>query len=461
MKLLMVSLGCDKNLTNTEEMMGLLAKEGYSFTDDEDEAEIIVVNTCCFIGDAKEESVNTILQMAEHKQSNGGKCKVLAVCGCLAQRYAEEIRKEIEEVDVVIGTSAYENIAKAIADVLGEASENEKDSEGESVLKDGMYLRDISYLPDVKTERLITTGGHYAYLKIAEGCDKHCTYCIIPKLRGSYRSVPMERIIEEAKTLAENGVKELILVAQETTLYGVDLYGKKTLPELLSKLNAIEGISWIRLLYAYPEEITDEIIEAIAVNEKVCHYIDMPIQSGSDPVLKRMGRRTSVEDIKNVVSKLRNRISDICIRTTLITGFPGETEEDHENTMNFVDEMCFDRLGVFTYSLEEDTPAYSLPNQIDEEVKKARRDDVMELQQEIVFDENEAMIGEELDAFIEGQVADQEAYVARTYKDAPGVDSYVFIETSRSLMSGDIVKVRITGANEYDLIGELADEFTE
>ena len=456
MKLLMVSLGCDKNLTNTEEMMGLLDKEGYSFTDDEEEAEIIVINTCCFIGDAKEESVNTILQMAEHKQSNGGNCKVLAVCGCLAQRYASEIREEIEEVDVVIGTSAYEDIVSAINTVL---DNNKTDSDSNEA--DGIYLRDTNYLPDVKAKRLVTTGGHYAYLKIAEGCNKHCTYCIIPKLRGSYRSVPMEKLIEEAKSLALGGVKELILVAQETTVYGVDLYGEKKLPELLNKLNEIDGISWIRLLYAYPEEITDEIIEAIAVNDKVCNYIDMPVQSGSDSVLKKMGRHTTAEDISEIVAKLRTRIPDICIRTTLISGFPGETEKEHEETVNFVDKMQFNRLGVFTYSAEEDTPAFSFENQVDESIKEERKEELMLLQQDIVFDENESLIGLELEAFIEGQVAGQDVYVARTYRDAPGIDSFVFIETTRSLMSGDIVKVIITGANEYDLIGELADEFTE
>ena len=449
MKLLMISLGCDKNLTNTEEMMGLFDKEGYSFTDNEEEAEIIVINTCCFIGDAKEESVNTILQMAEYKHTNGGKCRVLAVCGCLAQRYASEIREEISEVDVVVGTSAYEDIVKAIENVLN--SQN----------GDGIYLKDIGYLPNVKTERLVTTGGHYAYLKIAEGCDKHCTYCIIPRLRGTYRSVPMERIIEEARSLASKGVKELILVAQETTLYGVDLYGEKKLPELLAKLNEIEDISWIRLLYAYPEEITDEIIEAIAVNDKVCKYIDMPVQSGTDSVLKRMGRLTTAEDIKNTVEKLRNRIPDICIRTTLISGFPGETEEDHEETMQFVNDVEFDRLGVFPYSREEDTPAASLEEQIDEEVKASRRDEIMELQQEIVFEKNEALVGKVLTAFVEGKVSDDDAYVARTYMDAPGVDGYIFIQTERSLMSGDIVEVKVTSAYEYDLIGELVDEFTE
>ena len=361
MKLLMISLGCDKNLTNTEEMMGLFAKEGYTFTDDENEAEIIVINTCCFIGDAKEESINTILEMANLKTSNGGKCKVLAVCGCLAQRYAAQIKEEISEVDVIVGTSAYEDITKAIKNAL--------DKKGESI-----YIKDICHLPVVESERILTTGGHYAYLKIAEGCNKHCTYCIIPKLRGTYRSVPMENLIKEAKALSLKGVKELILVAQETTLYGVDLYGEKKLPELLKELNAIEGIKWIRLLYAYPEEITDEIIDAIKENEKVCNYIDMPIQSGSDEILKRMGRKTSVSDIKNTVRKLREKIPDICIRTTIITGFPGETDDNHEETLDFIDEMEFDRLGVFTYSREEDTPAYSFSDQIDDETSNKRKE---------------------------------------------------------------------------------------
>lgn len=442
MKLLMISLGCDKNLTNTEEMMGLFAKAGYSFTDDESEAEVIIVNSCCFIGDAKEESINTILQMAEFKEPLGGKCKILAVCGCLAQRYSEEIKKEIPEVDVIVGTSAYEDVVKAIDNAL-ESKETQ------------ICLKDISYLPNVDTERLLSTGGHYAYLKIAEGCDKHCTYCIIPSLRGRYRSVPMEKLIKEAESLAAGGVKELILVAQETTLYGVDIYGEKKLHELLRKLNEVDGIKWIRLLYAYPEEITDDLIEAIAECDKVCHYIDMPIQSGSDNILKRMGRRTTASDIKAIVKRLRDRIPDICIRTTLIAGFPGETEEEHEETLAFVNEMEFERLGVFPYSQEEDTPAGKLDCQIDDEVKEARKEEIMLLQQEIVFEENDELVGRVLEAFVEGQVYGHDAFVARTYRDAPGIDSYIFIEGASSLMSGDIVEVRVTGANEYDLIGEL------
>ena len=445
MQLLFVSLGCDKNLTNTEEMMGLLSKEGYQFTDNEEEADVIIINTCCFIGDAKEESVNTILQMAEQKTEKGGKCRALVVCGCLAQRYSEEIKTEIPEVDAVIGTSAYEDIITAVNNAL---AKNGKSS----------FITDINYLPNVETDRLVTTGGHYAYLKIAEGCNKHCTYCIIPKLRGTYRSVPMEKLIKEAKRLGSIGVKELILVAQETTLYGVDLYGEKTLPKLLDELSKVDGIEWIRLLYAYPEEITDEIIAAIRDNDKVCNYIDMPIQSGSDAVLKRMGRLTDTKSIKATVEKLRKEIPDICIRTTLISGFPGETDDDHDLTMQFVDEMEFDRLGVFPYSREEDTPAAKFPQQVNDAYKETRRAEIMELQQEIAFAKNEDMVGQVVTAFIEGRVVEDNAYVARTYKDAPGIDGFLFINNcTRDFMSGDMVKVRITGAYEYDLIGELEE----
>lgn len=442
MKLLMISLGCDKNLVDSEVMMGALYKEGFTFTDDENEAEVIIVNTCCFIGDAKEESVNTILEMAEHKVDNGGKCKALIVCGCLAQRYADEMRDEIPEVDAVIGTSAIDEIVDAVNVAL---SGNEK-----PIIRKG-----LDRLPILKSKRLVTTGGYYAYLKIAEGCNKRCTYCIIPSLRGSYRSFPMETLYEEAKNLVESGVKELILVAQETTLYGIDLYGKKSLPELINKLSSIDGIEWIRILYAYPEEIDDELIDTIASNDKVCHYIDMPIQSGSDEVLKRMGRRTNVAELTEKIEKLRKKIPDICIRTTLISGFPGETEENHEETLSFVDEIEFDRLGVFPYSQEEDTPAALFENQVDEEIKENRRDEIMELQQEIVFSKTENMIGRELTAFVEGQVVGEDVYAARTYMDAPGVDGMLFIQTGASLMSGDFVKVRVTASNEYDLIGEL------
>lgn len=442
MKLLMVSLGCDKNLVDSENMMGLIANKGFSFTDDEKEADVIVINTCCFIGDAKEESVNTILQMAENKVEKGGNCKALVVCGCLAQRYFDEMKVEIPEVDAIIGTNSTDKIVEAIEGVL---NNNNSDS---------LYIEELKGIPQFKTDRLVTTGGHYAYLKIAEGCDKHCTYCIIPKLRGAYRSVPMEQLITEAEKLAENGVKELILVAQETTLYGVDLYGKKSLPELLTKLSAIDGIKWIRILYAYPEEITDELIDTIAKLDKVCNYIDMPIQHASDNILKKMGRLTSKEDIESIVEKLRSKIPDITIRTTLITGFPTETEADHEIMMQFVNDCEFDRLGVFTYSLEEDTAAANFEEQIDEEIKIERRNAVMELQQEIVFERNEKMTGRELDVFIEGKLPEDNIYVGRTYMDAPGVDGLIFVKSPYELISGDIVKAKVTGASEYDLIGE-------
>lgn len=445
MKLLFVSLGCDKNLVDTEVMLGLLKKDGFSFTEEEAEAEVIVINTCCFINDAKEESVNTILEMAEYKKY--GACQALVVAGCLAQRYQQEILEEIPEVDAVVGTSSYAEIAEVIKETLA----------GKQIMK----LEDLSLLPKTGTERVITTGGYYAYLKIAEGCDKCCTYCIIPKIRGSYRSVPMEELVRQAEELAAYGVKELILVAQETTLYGVDLYGKKTLPELLKKLCRIEGIRWIRIQYCYPEEITDELIEVMKDEKKICHYLDLPVQHANDEILKRMGRRTNKEQLKAIVHKLRREIPDIALRTTLISGFPGETKEQHEELMEFVDEMEFDRLGVFAYSPEEDTPAASMPDQVEEEVKEARRAEIMELQQEICFDQAEDMTGRELFVMIEGKVADENVYVARTYRDAPNVDGYLFVNTGELLMSGDFVWVKVTGALEYDLIGEIANEFAK
>ena len=439
MNLLFISLGCDKNLVDSEVMLGLLAKEGYQMVDDEQEADVIVINTCCFIHDAKEESIQTILEMAQYKEE--GRLKALIVTGCLAQRYQQEILDEIPEVDAVLGTTAYTEIARAIEEAL----------EG----KGKVTTEDLNALPLTDPHRIVTTGGHYAYLKIAEGCGKHCTYCIIPKLRGDYRSVPMERLIAEAKDLAEQGVRELILVAQETTLYGKDLYGEKSLYRLLKELCRIDGIRWIRILYCYPEEIDDPLIQVIKEEKKICHYLDLPIQHASDEVLRRMGRRTSKEQLKTVIGKLRKEIPDICLRTTLITGFPGETKEQHEELMEFVDEMEFDRLGVFTYSPEEDTPAAEMPDQIPEEIKEERQAELMELQQDIAFDAAENMIGKEVLVMIEGKVADENAYVGRTYKDAPGVDGLIFINTEEELMSGDFAKVKVTGALEYDLIGEL------
>ena len=440
-KILFVSLGCDKNLVDSEVMLGILAGRGFEMTDLEEEADIIIINTCCFINDAKEESVNTILEMAEYKTS--GSCKALIVTGCLAQRYQKEILDEIPEVDAVIGTSSYDEILDAVDQALA----------GKHFLE----FADLDRLPVVKTGRILTTGGHYAHLKIAEGCNKHCTYCIIPKIRGNYRSVPMEQLVTEAAALAEQGAKELILVAQETTLYGVDLYGKKSLHLLLEKLCQIKGIRWIRILYCYPEELYDELIQTMKREPKVCHYLDMPIQHANNEILKRMGRRTSKEQLKEKISLLRREIPDIMLRTTLISGFPGETEEQHEELMDFVDEMEFDRLGVFAYSPEENTPAASMPDQISEEVKEARRDEILELQQEIAFEKAADMVGREFYVMVEGKVADEPAYVARTYGDAPDIDGYLFINTGEVLLSGDFVKVRVTGSAEYDLIGEIAE----
>ncbi len=442
MKIFCVSLGCDKNLVDTEMMLGLLNKDGYTFTDDEHEADVVVVNTCCFIGDAKEESVNTILEMAELKKE--GRCKALIVTGCMAQRYKQEILDEIPEVDGILGTSTYDEISNVLKKVLGGSRES--------------CFHDLNALPRVEVPRVVTTGGYYAFLKIAEGCDKRCTYCIIPDLRGSYRSVPMERLIEEAKQLASQGVKELILVAQETTLYGIDLYKKKSLPKLLHELCKVPGIQWIRIQYCYPEEITQELIETIRDEEKVCNYLDIPIQHASDRILKRMGRRTNQKQLREMIASLRSQIPDIALRTTLISGFPGETEEDQEEVMQFVDEMEFERLGVFAYSQEEDTPAAEFPDQIPQELKEERRDEIMELQQEISYEKSQSMIGRVLEVMIEGKVADENAYVGRTYMDAPGVDGLIFINTDLDLMSGDFVRAKVTGALEYDLIGEICDE---
>lgn len=439
MKILFISLGCDKNLVDTEVMLGLLASRGYGMTDDETQADVIVINTCCFIHDAKEESIQNILEMAEYKKQ--GRIKALIVTGCLAQRYRQEIIDEIPEVDEVLGTTAYDKILDAVDAAL--AGEHE------------VILSELDALPLPDTKRLVTTGGHFAYLKIAEGCDKHCTYCIIPKIRGNFRSVPMEHLLKEAQELADQGVKELILVAQETTLYGKDLYGKKSLHVLLKELCKIPGIRWIRILYCYPEEITDELIQVMKEEPKICHYLDLPIQHANDTILGRMGRRTSKQELVDIIGKLRSEIPDICLRTTLITGFPGETKEQHEELMEFVDEMEFDRLGVFTYSPEEDTPAAEMPDQIDEEEKLDRQAELMELQQEIAFDNAEDMVGREVLVMIEGKVADENAYVGRTYRDAPNVDGLIFINTDEELLSGDFAKVKVTGAVDYDLIGEL------
>lgn len=450
MKILYISLGCDKNLVDSEVMLALIKNRGFELTDDEYEAELIIINTCTFINDAKEESINTILEMAQYKEF--GKLKGLIVTGCLAQRYKEEIFAEMPEVDAIVGTTSYDQINSVIDEVL----------EGNKSIKMG----DLQNLSDTSIGRVNTTGGYYSYLKIAEGCDKHCTYCIIPKVRGNYRSVAMEKLIKEATDLVANGVRELILVAQETTLYGLDLYGEKSLPKLLKELCKIEGLEWIRLLYAYPEEITDELIQVIKEEDKICNYIDMPIQHASDNILRRMGRRTNKQELVDIINKLRANIPDISIRTTLITGFPGETESDHEELLDFVEKMKFDRLGVFTYSKEEDTPAASMNDQISEEVKEERQDQIMLLQQDIAFDQGESMVGRKLKVIVEGKLPDDEAldysegeaksiYICRTYKDAPGVDGYIFVPSSGELISGDFIDVEVTGAKDYDLIGSI------
>jgi len=442
MKILFISLGCDKNLADTEMMLGVLMGKGYSFTDDEAEADIVIVNTCCFIGDAKEESINTLLEMAELKDS--GQVKALIAAGCLAQRYREEIQKEIPQVDAIVGTTAIGEIAEVLEEVLVGRGRN--------------HYQDLNAAPFCFRDRVVTTGGHFAYLKIAEGCNKHCTYCIIPRVRGNYRSVPMEELAAQAQALAEKGVKELILVAQETTLYGVDLYGEKSLPRLIHRLAQISGICWIRIMYCYPEEITEELIETIASEPKVCHYLDIPIQHAADSVLRRMGRRTGKEELRRRIGELRERIPDICLRTTLISGFPGETQEDFEELYRFVNEMEFDRLGVFPYSQEEDTIAAKMPDQIDEAVKEFRRDELMELQQAISFEKARDMVGRVLTVMVEGKVADEDVYVTRTYRDAPNVDGYLFLNASGNLMTGDFVRALVTDSNEYDLTGEIFHE---
>ncbi|HIS48569.1 MAG TPA: 30S ribosomal protein S12 methylthiotransferase RimO [Candidatus Scybalocola faecigallinarum] len=442
MNIYFVSLGCDKNLVDSEVMLGMLAKEGYTLTDDETQADIIVVNTCSFIHDAKQESVETLLEMARYKQS--GSAKVLIAAGCLAQRYQQEILDEIEEVDAVIGTTGFGDLCQVIRDALNGQRQVDVHSLDELVM------------PDVR--RVLTTGGYSSYLKIADGCDKHCSYCIIPKIRGDYRSYPMEQVLRDARQLAQAGVKELNIVAQETTMYGKDLYGHKTFHELLRELCRIDGIRWIRILYCYPEEITDELIQVMKEERKICHYLDLPIQHASDDILKRMGRRTTRADLEAIIGKLRKEIPDIALRTTLITGFPGETVQDHEELMDFVEKMRFDRLGVFTYSPEEGTAAALMPDQVDEDEKGRRRDCLMELQQGIAFDISESCVGRIMDVLIEGKLPEEDIYIGRTYKDAPDVDGYIFVSAQEELMSGDIVPVQVTASNEYDLIGEVLYE---
>lgn len=443
MKILFVSLGCDKNLVDSEVMLGLLYEAGYEITDDEEAADAAVVNTCCFINDAKEESINTIIELGERKKQ--GKLQAIVVTGCLAQRYEKEISKQLPEVDAIVGTTAYEEIVHVLKETL----------EGEHPHR----IKSIDYLPEKNYHRIMTTGGYYSYLKIAEGCNKNCSYCIIPKVRGRFRSVPMEHIIETARELTEKGAAELILVAQETTLYGVDLYGEKKLPELLRRLCELPLLKWIRILYCYPEEITDELIQTIKTQKKICHYLDLPIQHCSDTILKRMGRRTTKAELMERIRRIREEIPDIALRTSLITGFPGETEAEHEELKEFIRQMRFERLGVFTYSPEEGTKAAQMENQIDEALKEKRREELMLLQQEIIEQRMEDYISVECEVMIEGSLPEEEnVYVGRTYMDAPNVDGYIFVKARAGLMSGDIVKVLITDAREYDLIGELVPE---
>jgi ribosomal protein S12 methylthiotransferase len=440
MNIFFVSLGCDKNLVDSENMLGILHENGYRITQDEKTADIIIINTCCFIHDAKQESINTILEMAEYKKT--GSCKALIVTGCLAERYKDEILKEIPEVDALLGTSSF----SAILDVVTELTDGKQHSHFDS----------LDLPPSTFGKRILTSGTHYAYLKIAEGCDKHCTYCVIPAVRGNYRSIPMEALITEAEYLAAQGIKELILVAQETTLYGSDLYGRKALPELLTKLCRIDGIAWIRILYCYPEEITDELIEVMKTESKICHYLDIPIQHASDRILKLMGRRTDRADLERIISKLRDNIPDIILRTTLITGFPTEAEEDHQELLEFVSKHRFDRLGVFTYSKEDNTPAAKLKPQILAKVKKQRQKELMKLQQSIVFEAAEKRIGKTYEVLIEGRITGEEnVYIGRTYMDAPQVDGFMFLTSEEELISGDIVRVKVNSAKDYDLIGDI------
>lgn len=451
MNILMVSLGCDKNLCDSEAMLGLLAKHNYNITNDEQDADAIIVNTCSFIKDAMEESVNTVLEMAKLKQQN---LKYLIVTGCMAQRFKDEIFDEIPEIDACLGTSSFDKILDVIEEL--KARDGIEDAEEISVYDDIDRLATIT-----ESNKVITSGTFMGYLKIAEGCDKFCTYCVIPHIRGHYRSVPMEQLLKEAEYMASQGIEELVLVAQETTCYGKDLYGEKRLHVLVRELAKIDGIKWIRLMYCYPEEIYDELIDCFKEEPKLLHYIDMPMQHSEDAILKRMGRRTDCASIEAVIGKLREAAPDIAIRTSLIAGFPGETQEEHEALMAFLDEQELDRVGVFTYSREDGTPAATFENQIDEETAEQWRNEIMELQQEISLDKNETFVGKIMQVIIEGYSSDDDVYVGRTYRDAPGVDGLVFVNCDYELMSGQIVDVRINEVGPYDMIGGIVDESAE
>lgn len=438
------SLGCSKNLIDAEIMLGLLNKHGYRLTGNHENADVIIVNTCGFIQSAKEESINRIIELGLLKEK---KLKLLIVSGCLGERYSEELLKEMPEIDAIVGTGNYDKIIEVINESL----------QGKKVV----YTGDIDKIYDESHPRLLTTPRHSAYIKISDGCNNHCTYCIIPKLRGRYRSRQMEYIIQEAKNYASKGVKEIILIAQDTTRYGIDLYGKFMLPELLRKLNEIEDIKWIRILYAYPEAITDELIDTIATCEKVCNYIDMPIQHCSDEILKRMNRRTNKRDLIKLIDKLRKRIPDIVLRTTLIVGFPGETEVHFKELKEFVENIKFDRLGVFTYSKEEGTPASRLSGQVSEKIKEKRQKEIMEIQQGISYNKNQEKVGSIVEVLIEEAIEQDREYLGRTYGDAPDIDGLVYVRSNTPAHVGDIMLTRISGALEYDLIGENIDEFSK
>lgn len=445
MKLFFVSLGCDKNLVDSEKMLALLAANQVEITDEPEEAEIIIVNTCGFIHDAKEESIETILEMAEYKTT--GKCISLIMSGCLAQRYAEDIQKEIPEVDAVVGTTAYDQIF----DVVQKTLLGEKECR----------LAELDYLPDKMTARLQTTSSYTSYLKIAEGCSKRCSYCIIPYLRGNYRSVPMEELLDEANALAKGGTKELIVIAQETTVYGMDLYGEKRLPALLKELCKIKGIEWIRVMYCYPEEITEELLVTIKEEPKICHYLDLPIQHCNDEILKRMGRKTKKEELVHILNRIRELIPDVTLRTTLISGFPGESEKQHEECLDFVTEFQFDRLGVFPYSPEDGTPAATMPEQIDEEIKHQWADEIMEAEQDVIFNQNESLIGKKLRVLVDGYLPEDGVYVGRTYRDAPEIDGCIFFAAPYEIVSGTMLTLMVTDARGYDLVGEICNEEEE
>ena len=441
------SLGCDKNRVDSEVMLGILKKAGYTPVAEERDADIIVVNTCCFIQDALEESIETILELAKYKAE--GRCKGLIVAGCLSQRYREEFFQELPEVDAILSTGAYEEIVQAAERIL----------EGE---KEFVIEEDIDHKMDEEHSKLrvLSTAGYYAYLKISEGCDNHCTYCIIPKLKGKHRSRTMESLVEEAQLLAKQGVKELIIVAQDTSIYGRDLYGKPMLHELLRRLCDVDGIAWIRLLYCYPETLTDETIQVMAEEPKICHYIDIPIQHGSDTVLKKMGRKTNQAELKERIGALRKAMPDMAIRTTLIVGFPQESEEEFRELLDFVEEMQFERLGVFTYSQEEGTAAARMDGQIDEDVKQERKDQVMALQKDISAKYCQKFVGKTVRVLVEGKLPEDEMYCGRTVQDAPDIDGMVFFRAEEAPLSGDFVTVKITEAIDYDLIGDVvyADE---